>query len=78
MNNMNNPLMMALQMAQSGKSPMQMLQRVAGQNPQMTQAMKIIQGKNPNQLRLVAENMAKERGINLEKMAQSMGLTLPK
>lgn len=73
-----NPLMMALQMAQRGKNPMQMFQHMAQQNPQMAQAMNIINGKNSSQLRTVAENMAKERGIDLEKMAQSMGLTLPK
>lgn len=73
-----NPLMMALQMAQRGKNPMQMLQHMAQQNPQMAQAMNIINGKDSSQLRTVAENMAKERGIDLEKMAQSMGLTLPK
>ena len=73
-----NPLMMALQMAQRGKNPMQMFQHMAQQNPQMAQAMNIINGKNPSQLRTVAENMAKERGVDLEKMAQSMGLTLPK
>lgn len=73
-----NPLMMALQMAQRGKNPMQMFQHMAQQNPQMAQAMNIINGKDSSQLRTVAENMAKERGIDLEKMAQSMGLTLPK
>lgn len=73
-----NPLMMALQMAQHGKNPMQMFQHMAQQNPQMAQAMNIINGKNSSQLRMVAENMAKERGVDLEKVAQSMGLTLPK
>lgn len=75
---MTNPFMMAMQMARNGKNPMQVFQSMAMQNPQMAQAMKMIQGKNPQQLRTVAENMAKERGINLEQMAQSMGLQLPK
>lgn len=73
-----NPLMMALQMAQGGKNPMGLFQQMAGSNPQMAQAMNLIKGKSPEQLRIVAENMAKERGIDLEQMAQSMGLTLPK
>ena len=57
---------------------MQMLQQMAGQNPQAAQAMRLIQGKNPQQLRQIAENMAKERGVDLDQMARQMGLTLPK
>lgn len=73
-----NPLMMALQMARGGQNPMSIIQGMMGQNPQMAQAMKLIQGKSPEELRMVAENMAKERGMNLEQLAQNMGLTLPK
>lgn len=73
-----NPMMMALQMAQKGANPMNMLQSMMGQNPQMAQAMRMIQGRSPQELRKVAENMARERGTNLEQLAQSMGLTLPK
>lgn len=67
-----------LQMARNGGNPMQMLQQMAGQNPQAAQAMRLIQGKNPQQLRQIAENMAKERGVDLDQMARQMGLTLPK
>ena len=57
---------------------MQLLQQMAGQNPQAAQAMRLIQGKNPQQLRQIAENMAKERGVDLNQMAHQMGITLPK
>lgn len=73
-----NPLMMALQMAQSGRNPMQMLQSMMGGNPAMRQALSMIAGRSPQQLRTVAENMARERGMDLNQLAQSMGLTLPK
>lgn len=73
-----NPFAMAVQMAQAGKNPMSMIQKALGGNPQMDQAMRMIQGKNPQELRTTAENMAKERGISLEQLAQGMGLTLPK
>lgn len=73
-----NPLMMAMQMAQAGKNPMALLQSMAQSNPQMAQALQMMQGKSPADLRKVAENMAKERGIDLEQMAQSMGIKLPK
>lgn len=67
-----------LQMARNGGNPMQMLQQMAGQNPQAAQAMRLIQGKNPQQLRQIAENMAKERGVDLNQIARQMGVTLPK
>lgn len=67
-----------LQMARNGGNPMQMLQQMAGQNPQAAQAMRLIQGKKPQQLRQIAENMAKERGVDLNQMAHQMGITLPK
>ena len=70
--------MAMLQMARNGGNPMQMLQQMAGQNPQAAQAMRLIQGKNPPQLRQIAENMAKERGVDLNQIARQMGVTLPK
>ena len=75
---MNNPMMAMLQMARNGGNPMQMLQQMAGQNPQAAQAMRLIQGKNLQQLRQIAENMAKERGVDLNQIAQQKGVTLPK
>lgn len=73
-----NPFAIAMQMAQAGKNPMGLIQSALGGNPQMAQALKMIQGKDANQLRTVAENMAKERGTTLDQLAQSMGLSLPK
>lgn len=70
----SNPMMMLMQMVQRGQNPMQMLQQMAGNNPAAQQTLQMIQGKTPQQMRKVAENMAKERGINLRAMAQQMGL----
>lgn len=80
MNNpmMNNPVMMLLNMARSGGNPMQLLQQLAGRNPQAAQVMRMMQGKDSKQLRSMAENMAKERGTSLEQVAQQLGLPLPK
>ena len=61
---MNNPLMMLVQTMRGGGDPMQLLQKMAGQNPQVAQALKMIQGKNPQQLKTMAENMARQLGIN--------------
>ena len=79
---MNNPmagnlLAAMMQMMRSGGNPMYLLQQMAAQDPQVSQAMRMIQGKSPQQLRSMAENMAKERGVSLEGMATQMGITLP-
>jgi len=65
---MNNPMMAMLQMARNGGNPMQMLQQMAGQNPQAAQAMR--------QLRQTAENMAKQRGTSVEEIARQLGLPM--
>lgn len=70
----SNPIMVLMQMAQRGGNPMQMLQQMAGNNPAAQQTLQMIQGKTPQQMRQVAENMAKERGIDLNAMARQMGL----
>lgn len=74
----NNPAMMLLSAMQRGQNPMNVLQQMAMQNPQIQQAARMMGGKSPQQLRGMAENMAKERGINLHELARSMGMTLPK
>lgn len=53
-----------------------MLGQMASQNPQIRQYMQITQGKNPQQLKSIAENMAKERGISLRDLALNLGIPL--
>lgn len=74
----SNPLMMLMNAMHNGGNPMTLMQQMAGQNPQVAQAMRLIQGKNSRQLRQTAENMAKDRGVDLDQMARQMGITLPK
>lgn len=69
-----NPMMFLLQTARSGKDPMSLLRQMAGQNPKMAQFMQMIGGKSPAQLQQMAENMARERGINLDDMIKNMGI----
>ena len=72
---MNNPLMMLVQTMRGGGDPMQLLQKMAGQNPQVAQA--LIQGQNPQQLKTMAENMAKERGVSINDIARQLGINNP-
>ncbi|WP_368179191.1 hypothetical protein [Anaerotruncus colihominis] len=78
MMNVNNPVMQMMQMMHSGGNPMQILQQIASQNPKAVQAINLMHGKNSKQIRTTVENMAKERGIDLKQMAQSLGINLPK
>lgn len=71
-----NPLMMLLQMMRGGGNPMQMMQKMFGDTPQVQQVMNIIGSKNPSQLRQTAENMYRERGLNINDVARQFGLPL--
>lgn len=74
----NNPVMQLLSIVRGGGNPMALIQQMAGQSPQVAQALKMIQGKNTAQLQQMANNMASERGINLNEMAKQLGINLPK
>ena len=73
---MINP-MQILQMVQHG-NPQQIAMQLAQQNPAFRQAMQIMNGKTPEQIRDMAFNMAKQRGVDLNQMAKQWGINLPK
>lgn len=60
----------------NGMSPMAILNRMNG--PKVNQAKNLIGGKSEEQLRQIAINMAKQRGIDLNSLAKQMGINLPK
>lgn len=71
---MNNPIMMLVQAMNNGGNPMQLMQQMAGQNPQIAQVMQLMQGKSPQQIQAMAQNMAKERGIDINEMMRQLGI----
>ena len=68
---MNHPLAMLMQGIQRGGSPIQLMQQM-GNNPIVSQGMRMVQGKSPQQLQQMAENMARERGIDLNQLINSL------
>lgn len=74
--NQTNPMNIIMNQFMNGMSPMSILNRMAG--PQVNQAKQIIGGKNQDQLRQIAMNMAAQRGVDLNNLAQQMGINLPK
>ena len=73
---MNNPMMQMMQMVRNGLNPMTMMQNMARTDPQVAQFMKMIEGKNTQQLRQMAENVARERGVTLEEVARQLGIPM--
>ena len=75
MNNLFNSL---LRNMQGGMNPNALLNQMARSDPRAAQALQMLQGKSPDQLRTMAENMARERGTSVEQIARSLGIKLPK
>ena len=75
---MNNPFGAIMRQLQGGMSPQAVLGQLSRSDPRAAQALQMLQGKNADQLRQMAENMARERGTTVEQIAQSLGLKMPK
>ena len=73
---MNNPIMALVNAARSGGNPMQLMQQMAMQDPRIAQARQMMQGKSPQQLRTMAENMARERGTTVQDVARGLGIRI--
>lgn len=71
---MNNPVMALVQAMQQGRNPMALMQAMAQQNPHVAQALQMMHGKSPQQLQSMAQNMARERGVDLNQMLRQMGI----
>ena len=71
-----NPMHIIMNQFVNGMSPMAILNRMNGSK--VNQAKNLIGGKSEEQLRQIAMNMAKQRGIDLNSLAQQMGINLPK
>ena len=74
----NNPMQMLMQMMQGGGNPKSYYDQKGRNNPQVQQFNQMIRGKNSNQLRSMAENIAKERGIDLDQFMKQMQNTFPR
>ena len=70
----NNPIIQLAQLARGGGNVMQAMQNMAGQDKRIAQAYGMLQGKSPQQLRQIAENMARERGTNVGDIMRQLGL----
>lgn len=74
---MNNPLLSLVQAMRSGQNPQNLLVNMAKQDARVRQALEMTRGKTPQQMRQIAENMARERGLDLNDVARQLGITIP-
>jgi hypothetical protein len=78
---MNNNRMGPMQLAQAlrqGGNPKQVIAQYAQQSPTFQGTMQRINGRTPMQILEMAQQMARESNIDLNQLAQQLGVTLPK
>ena len=74
---LNNPIQF-IQALQKGGNANQLLMQAAQRNPAVQQAMQAVNGRTPEQVRDLAYEMARQRGVDLNQIAQQLGIRLPK
>lgn len=74
---MLNPMQL-IQMIQGGGNPMQMLTQASQHNPVIGQVLRMTNGRTPDEMRNMAYEMARQKGVDINHVARSMGLKLPK
>jgi hypothetical protein len=60
-------------------NPMELIQNMAGQNPLMGRALQMGQGKSVDELKVIAKNLARQRGMDEKQLGQflsGLGLRL--
>ena len=66
---MLNPMQL-MGMLQHSNNPSMLMESLMSQNPLLSRAMQMGQGKNPQELAMIARNLAKQNGMNDQQFAQ--------
>lgn len=74
---MNNPMAFLMQAMQRGGNTQQLVQQMAGSDPRMRQITQLLSNRSPAQQRDFVLNMARERGVDLDSLARSLGVSIP-
>ena len=78
---MQNPIQI-MQMVgniRNSQNPMAMMQYMFGNNPAFSRAMQMANGKNPDEIKKIVENLAKEKGMDMnqvQQMANMLGIKM--
>lgn len=73
----NNPLVFMMNAMRRGESPKTLLQQMAQQDPRAQQVLQILGNKPSRQQREIVQNMARERGVDIDSLARSLGIQIP-
>lgn len=73
---MMNPMQL-IQFIRGGGNPTQMLMQASQQNPVVGQVIRMTNGKTPEQMRSIVYETAQARGVDINQLAQQMGIKLP-
>lgn len=64
-----NPMQLMGLLNQSN-NPMELIQNMAGQNPLMGRALQMGKGKSVDELKVIAQNLARQRGMDEKQLGQ--------
>jgi uncharacterized protein YidB (DUF937 family) len=71
-----NPMHL-MQMLQNGANPNQLAHQLIQRNPAFRQAAQFMNGKTPQQIQKDVQQMAAQRGVDLNQLAKQLGIRLP-
>ena len=71
-----NPFQL-IQALQRSQNPMGFLNNLSQNNPAFKRVIEVMNGKSPQELEQYVRNTAKTQGVDLNQLAQGMGLKLP-
>ena len=63
---------------QNGANPQALAMQLAQQNPMFQRALQMVNGRTPEQIYDMAAQMAQQRGLDINQIAQQLGVPLPK
>ena len=78
MNNVPMNPMQIIQMLQNGVNPNQLANQLIQRNSAFRQAAQFMNGKTPQQIQQEVQQMAQQRGIDLNQLSKQLGIKLPK
>ena len=78
MNNAPMNPMQLIQMLQNGVNPNQLINQLIQCNPAFRQAAQFMNGKTPQRIQQEVQQMAQQRGIDLNQLSKQLGIRLPK
>ena len=66
-----------LKTIRSQPNPTHGLMQLAQQDPRVSRVMNMMNGKTPAEMEQIARQMAQQRGVDLNQLAQQLGIKLP-